>query len=223
MRKRLIPMNLQFFAQPDAGQSGNGQGGTAGQQENGQNGNAGNQQSGTPAFDYEKLAGIISGKQTVTEEMVLKNYFKQQGLSPDEMASAIKAFKEEKAKNTPDPAALQARLTETGRELLESRIKNEATLQAMALGLDAKTIPYVIKLAELGNAVNAEGKIDAEEVKKALTQVLTDVPALKGSGQADNNGRNASGMGGFQIGQQQGNNGQSQDDILRDIFGIRKQ
>ena len=55
-----------------------------------------------PTFDYEKLASLITGKQTVAEDTVLKSYFKQQGLSEDEMKQAISSFKEQKAKNTPD-------------------------------------------------------------------------------------------------------------------------
>lgn len=217
MRKHLIPMNLQFFAEGD----GNAAGG-AGTENGGSNqggAGVGSGQTGTPAFDYEKLASIISGKQNVTEESILKNYFKQQGLSQEEMASAISAFKEQKAKNTPDPVALKNQLDAANKELLENRITSQATIEAMTLGLDAKTIPYVIKLADMGKAVDAEGKINAEEIKKALTQVLTDVPALKGTNATGNSSNNA---GGFQIGQSQQNNEQSQEDILKGIFGIKK-
>lgn len=38
-----------------------------------------------PTFDYDKLANLINGKQSVTEDTVLKSYFKEQGLSADEM------------------------------------------------------------------------------------------------------------------------------------------
>lgn len=55
-----------------------------------------------PDFDYDKLANLIAGKQSITEETVLKSYSKQQGLSEDEMKQAINSFKETKAKNTPD-------------------------------------------------------------------------------------------------------------------------
>lgn len=48
-------------------------------------------------IDYEKLAGLINGKQSVAEDTVLKSYFKQKGLSADEMEQAIATFKEQKA------------------------------------------------------------------------------------------------------------------------------
>ena len=72
-----VPMNLQKFAE-----GGSGDGGAAGA--SGADGGtlpAGAQQ--TPQFDYDKLVSLIAGKQTVTEESVLKGYFKQQGLSKE--------------------------------------------------------------------------------------------------------------------------------------------
>ncbi len=79
----------------------------------------GSQQNQTaPAFDYDKLAGIINGKQRADEDSILKNYFKNQGLSSDEMKQAIAAFKEQKAKNTPDVGQLQTNLTTVKRVML---------------------------------------------------------------------------------------------------------
>lgn len=216
MNNRLA-MDLQYFA--EGGDAAGTQEGTGnGQQQNNQN----QQTQQTPLFDYEKLASIISGKQTVAEDTVLKNFFKQQGLSQEEMNQAIRVFKEEKAKNTPDVAALQTELANTNKALIESKINEQATLQAMSLGLDSKAIPYVIKMADMSKAVDEEGKISAEEVKKALEQVLTDVPALKGSTVTPQSSGNDN-VGGFQIGGAAGqNNGQNQEDILRGIFGIKK-
>lgn len=80
---------MRVFLSPDGGgAAGAGNGGTNPQADSGQPAGqpqgataAGGQQS--PAFDYEKLASLVAGKQTVTEESVLKGYFKQQGLSQD--------------------------------------------------------------------------------------------------------------------------------------------
>lgn len=55
----------------------------------------------TPSFDYDKLASLITGKQSVTEDTVLKSYFKEQGLSADEMKEAIGAFKSRKPRTPP--------------------------------------------------------------------------------------------------------------------------
>ncbi|MCQ4987297.1 hypothetical protein NE611_17435, partial [Anaerostipes caccae] len=62
--KNTLPMNIQFFAEPggeppaaDPGQTTTAQ--TAPQ---------------TVDFDYEKLAEIVSGKQSATAESVLRGY-----------------------------------------------------------------------------------------------------------------------------------------------------
>ena len=192
-RSNLVPFNLQFFAEPAEDE---GAGGQTGQQAGGNGGiRNGQLQQNAPAFDYDKLANIISGKQTVTEDTVLKNYFKQQGLSQDEMNSAISAFKAEKAKNTPDANALQNQLSIANKALLESRINNQATLEAMSLGLDAKSIPYVIKLADMSNAVDANGNVVKDNDTVIKRQVISEETSatmreiLKGvvEGQPDSN------------------------------------
>ena len=52
-------------------------------------------------------------------------------------------------------------------------------MAAVTLGIDAKTIPYVLKMADLSQAMGQDGKIDEEALKTALNKVLEDVPALK--------------------------------------------
>ena len=176
MKKALLPMKLQFFADPPApgGDPAPGASGTPAQG------------GGAPAFDYEKLASLIQGKQTVAEDTVLKNYFKQQGLSQEEAAQAITAFKQQKAQNQPDVNALQGQLTDVQTQLSQAQaaaqqaqIESAATVMAVSMGMNAKTIPYVLKMADLSKVMGQDGKINEETMKNALNQVLEDVPALK--------------------------------------------
>lgn len=69
--------------------------------EGGEGNNGGNEGNSGANIDYEKLAQIIAGKQTATEDSVIRGYLKQQGLSKEEMNKAVEAFKAEKAKNDP--------------------------------------------------------------------------------------------------------------------------
>lgn len=175
-----VPMNLQKFAE-----GGSGDGGAAGASgADGGTSPAGAQQ--TPQFDYDKLASLIAGKQTVTEESVLKGYFKQQGLSKEQMDQAIASFKQQQAANQPDVAGMQNQITETQNQLTAAqaaaqaaKIETAATMMAVSLGLDAKTIPYVLKMADLSQVVGQDGKINEETLKTALNTVLEAVPALK--------------------------------------------
>lgn len=173
-----------------------------------------------PAFDYEKLANIIQGKQSVAEDTVLKNYFKQQGLSQDEATQAIAAFKQQKAAQQPDVATMQAQLTQaqtTAQQaqaaVLQAQLQSAATMAAVGLGIDAKTIPYVLKLADLSGAVGQDGKINEDAVKSALNKVLEDVPALKPQ---------ASGATGFvQVGASGGGQtAANNEDALKKAFGL---
>lgn len=202
--RRPLPLNLQFFAESEA------------EPQQPQN----NQQTAAPSIDYDKLASIINGKQTVTEDTVLKNYFKQQGLSQEEVSQAIATFKDEKAKRTPDVGALQNEITTKNAALKDALVNQQATMEAVTLGLNAKTIPYVVKLADMSKAVNDDGTVNAEEIKKALEKVIADVPQFKGTVQQSSNNDN---VGGFQIGGGGGNTGNSgSEDELRRIFGIKK-
>lgn len=168
-----VPMNLQKFAE-----GGSGDGGAAGASgADGGTSPAGAQQ--TPQFDYDKLASLIAGKQTVTEESVLKGYFKQQGLSKEQMDQAIASFKQQQAANQPDVAGMQNQLTAAQAAAQAAKVETAATMMAVSLGLDAKTIPYVLKMADLSQAVGQDGKINEETLKTALNTVLEAVPAMK--------------------------------------------
>ena len=193
-------------------------GGTAGTQtqQNQQNNNQQGSQasSNTPqAFDYEKLASIITGKQTATEDSVLRGYFKQQGLSKEEMEQAIASFKQQKAAQTPDVNAIQQQLAQSQAAVQQAEIEKEAMIQALTLGIDIKTVPYLLRMIDLSNAVNAEGKVDAEVIKNAINATLEAVPQLKPQAQQQ--------TGFVQVGtngntQQQSNN----DDALKMAFGL---
>lgn len=188
--KEKLPMNLQFFADGTGAEGTQGQEGP--QQAAGSTpAQANTQQTTSHEIDYEKLASIIQGKQNVTEDTVLKSYFKQQGLSPEEMKQAIATFKEQKAKNQPDVSAMQQQIADSIKQMQQAAVRQAATMEAVTLGLNAKTIEYVLKLADLDGCMSDKGEADPEKIKAAINKVLEDVPALKPA-----NDKNT----GFQIG-----------------------
>lgn len=196
---------MKMFLSPDGGQGG----GTAeGQQQTSQQtqaGQQGTQGQAPPAFDYEKLASLVAGKQTVTEDTVLKSYFKQQGLSEEEMKQAIAAFKKQKAASQPDLGVLQQEIAQAKAQAANAEIRNAATMEAVSLGIDAKTIPYVLKMVDLSAATGQDGKIDQAKLKDAINKVLEDVPQLKPTA-ANNHVFQIGGDGGGQDQNQQQNN-----------------
>ena len=130
-------------------------------------------------IDYEKLSKMLSGTLEAKEDTALKAYFKQQGMTQEEMTQAIAAFKAEKAKNTPDPTALQEQLNAANKTILKMQVEQAVSLEASKLGIDPATVPYVMKLADLSQAVGSDGKIVPEKITEAIQKVLTDLPALK--------------------------------------------
>ena len=181
MKRKKLSMNLQFFAEPGEGAGNNG--GNGGAQEP-----PTNPQNQSPQFDYEKLAGIIAGKQSVAEDTVLKNYFKQQGLSEDDMKQAISAFKQQKAQSQPDVDAMQQQLSIAQQQAQQAVIEKEAYLLSGELGIDLKTMPYLMKMADLSAVTTTDGKVDQEKLKEALNKVLEDVPQLKPKADTQQNG-----------------------------------
>lgn len=200
MRKTL-PMNLQLFAEGGDGNSdqnaGSNNNGQAGQQ-SGQN----NQQ--TAGVDYDKIQAMLDNATAKKENAVLKSYFQQQGLSEDEISQAIATFKQNKQQQTEQQqnanANLQNEVAAAQKVAEQAQVELAATKVAMTLGIDSKTLPYVLKMADFSKAKVTDGKISDDNIKAALEQVLKDVPALKPA--AENNT-------GFQIGAGQQTGGQS--------------
>lgn len=211
-RNSNFPMNLQLFADsaPAAGGGGNGGvgggGAPAGQQ-------AQSQQAATPQIDYAKIQQMLEGTLSAKEDVALKAYFKQQGLSQEEAEQAMATFKAEKAKNQPDIGALQQQAAQAQAAAQQAQLQAAATMAAVTLGIDAKTIPYVLKMADLGQVMGQDGKIIDDALGNALKKVLEDVPALKPQ---------AAGSTGFiQVGAAGGNQQQTAtDDALKKAFGL---
>lgn len=209
------------------GGTGNAGNGTVGAGDAGSNGRTGggaevaagaaggtNGMQANTQIDYDRIQQMLDGTLKAKEETALKAYFKQQGLTQEQAQQAINDFKAQQAANTPDAAALQAQVVQAQTAQRQAEIQSVATMAAVELGLDAKTIPYVLKMADLSKVTGEDGQINNETLLAALKQVLDDVPALKPQ---------ASGTGGFvQVGAAGNASNQTQDDQLAMIFGNKK-
>lgn len=167
-----------------------------------------------PPIDYAKIQQMLDSTLAAKEDTTLKAYFKKQGLSQQEAEQAIASFMAEKAKNQPDPNALQTQLAQAQEEMKKAQVENTATITAIGMGMDAKTIPYLLKLADFSNAFLKDGKINEEAIKASLNKVLEEVPALKSQpGQA---------TGFVQVGASggQGQAGNGMEDALKKAFGL---
>ena len=72
---------------------------------------------------------------------------KQQGLSQADAEAAIAAFKQQKADSQPNVEAMQAQLNAAQAESRRLLLENAATVSAIEMGMDARTIPYLLKMS----------------------------------------------------------------------------
>ena len=115
--KRRFPLNLQLFAESSGGGEGNAGDGNQNSPTNPQT-----QTQNTPAIDYAKIQQMLEGTLAAKEDTALKAYFKQQGLSQQEVEQAIAAFKQQKAANQPDVNALQGQDGKINEETLKTSL-----------------------------------------------------------------------------------------------------
>lgn len=147
----------------------------------GQQNNNATQTSNT--IDYNKIQEMIDGRNAKTEDSILKSYFEKQGLSKEEMESAINAFKTQKANQAKaqdtELADTQASLKKAQLENQRLKIEKKAYDFVDDLNIDNKTMPYLLKMADLSKCIDKEGNVLEDTLKTALEQVITDVPGLK--------------------------------------------
>lgn len=180
----------------------------------GQNVNA-NQSSTT--IDYNKIQEMIDGRNAKTEDSVLKSYFQKQGLSAEEMESAINTFKVQKANQAnaqnKEFSDIQASLQKVEAENQRLKIEKKAYDFIDDLNIDNKTMPYLLKMADLSECIGKDGKIIEDSLKNALEKVVNDIPGLK---------KQTQGITGITVGADSNNNSNSNNNIFDFGFaGVR--
>ena len=199
---------------PDNNNTATQQDNNAAQAETGANTAA--QNDGKSGIDYGKIQSMIDRGVQQKENAILKSYFEQQGMSEDEVKSAIGDWKAKKQSQATEKdnafaqaqeqnKALQARLT---KELIDKQAFNDC----LDLGVDRNTIPYVLKSADFKDAIDEKGEVKADVIRKAVEQVLKDVPAFKGTAKDEK---------GFKIGVGgEPDDATEQENALRKAFGL---
>ena len=181
----------------------------------------------TPAadIDYDKLASLVAGKQSVAEEKVINSYFKNQGLADDERNEAIEMYKAYKASKTPNINDLQgqisdyeAQLQDAYSDMLYAQAELSAYRMMPELGIESKVMPYIMRMADLSNVVK-DGQIDQEALKESLSKVLEDIPQFKKTAETGEKGSSGFKFGADTSGQQDPN--QLNTEIAK-IFGVQK-
>ena len=84
---------------------------------------------------------------------------------------------------------IQSQLAQAQKAALTAEIQRAGTLEAITMGIDVKTAPYILKMADMSGVTGEDGKINQEALKNAIAKVLEDIPQLKPQA-GDNNANN---------------------------------
>ena len=173
------------------------------------------QQVTAPEIDYGKIEAMINKGSQQKENAILKSYFEQQGMTEDEVKSAVAEYRANKQKQADEQknayANMQAENEQLKAQILQSNINAKATDIGLDMGVDKNAVGYLIKMADLSKAVNEKNEISEEAIKNAFEEVLKNVPALKASVNSNT---------GFKVG---ANNVQQENDktnMLRKVAGL---
>ena len=195
---------------------------TANQQENNtqaQGGNSANNQTHNDVntgIDYDKIQSMIDKGTAQKENAILKSYFAQQGMTEDEIKSAIGDYKAKKQTHAQEQSNTLTQLQERNKQLqaklTQELLNKQAFSDCLDLGIDKNTIPYVIKSADFKECLDEKGEVKDDKVREVIEKVLADVPAFKGTPKDEK---------GFKIGVGgETEEAQEQENALRKAFGL---
>lgn len=172
--------------------------------------------SSTVNYDeiFKKLDAVLDKR----SEGITKSVLKDNGYEDAEMKDILtqyRASKQAKANEADNQiSTLTNENTQLKATLQKERLDNEALLQARALNVDDKTVPYLIKMADLSKCLDEKGNVKPDAVKTALETVLNDIPSLK---------QEEKGMTGVQVGANTSTSSQPSGNIFGFNFtGVRK-
>lgn len=155
-------MNLQLF-EDGGGASSGGQGGNAGNGGGGQGANAG------ATYSYEQAEEIANARANKAERAALANYFRSQGMTEDEITTAIHDFKTKRQANQPNVSQIEKE-RDTYKNQVE-QMQNEKILTGK--GVKAEDLEYVMfKINQLVD--------DKTDFKKAADKFLKENPRFTG-------------------------------------------
>lgn len=151
------------------------------------------QQTGTPPTSQQAQTGSAPDYTALFEKLdaildkradgLARSALKDNGIADEDAREIAAAYRQQKASAAQQQSQAYAQLQQENQKLraqmLQSQLSAEAMAQAGSLNVAPETVPYLIRLADLSGAVDEQGAVNKEAVTQALTQVLTDLPALK--------------------------------------------
>ncbi len=171
-----------------------------------------------PNYDeiFNKLDAILDKR----ADGLAKSALKDNGVEESEIADIVKAYREQKQTKANEQATAlsdaQKTIADLQKQIADRALDDAFSTAALELGIEAKQVPYVSRLAARDDVLGADKQPDIEKIKAAINKVLEDVPALKTSANAN--------KGFVSVGAKSGEGAGSGDDAekkLRSYFGLK--
>lgn len=153
--KRKLLMNLRLFEEGGTGGAGSQSG--AGTGSSGQSGNAG--------YTFEQAEEIANSRAERASRAALADFYRKQGMSEEEVTTAINDFKAKQAANRPNVSAIEKERDDAKKEL--QQLKNTNFLRDK--GVRSEDLDYVLFKAE-------QLMDDKTDFNKAAEKFLKDNP-----------------------------------------------
>lgn len=173
------------------------------------------QQTTVPEIDYGKIEAMINKGTQQKENAILKSFFEQQGMTEEEIKTAISSYKTEQSKKAEEQknayVTMQAENEQLKAQILQSNINAKATDIGLDMGVDKNAVGYLIKMADLSKTVDEKNEISEEAIKNAFEEVLKNVPALKASVNSNT---------GFKVGADNIQQDNDKTNMLRKVAGL---
>ena len=168
MKKKLL-FDLQLFTDGGDGGTGTGAGTAGGTGDGGQKATAG--ATATGGYSFEQAEEIAEARADRASKAALASYFKQQGMSEEEITAAINDYKQKKAKNQPDVSAIAQQRDDALKKVAE--MENMEYLRSK--GVKQEDLDYVLFKA-------SKNVTDKTDFKKAADAFLKENPRYTGRG-----------------------------------------
>lgn len=134
-------------------------------------------------IDYEKLAEVIEKRTARTEELALKGILKEQGLSTEELNSAVKAYKNSKALKEKEEQQKINDILEENKKYKQAEIQRSINEKAKEIAKEAGVredrVASLLKLCDSKKFINNKGVIDEKGMKDEIEEQLKAVPEFK--------------------------------------------
>lgn len=160
---RKSRMNLQLF-EGGSGAGSGGQGGNAGNGGSGQRGNTGT------TYSYEQAEEIANARANQAKRAALANYFRSQGMTENEITTAINDFKAKRQASQPNVSQITQERDDALKKI--TQYENEKILSGK--GVKSEDLDYVaFKVAQLVT--------DKKDFKTAAEEYLKENPRFTGN------------------------------------------